>query len=81
MGATLVVDDPILAPVLSGTNFPTSERWEAELAQQREEIWWSNGLTFTGNWTRVAHMVAPRFIHYDTVERKDLLKFLNMIMN
>ena len=32
MGATLIVDDPELAPVLSGTHLLTSEGWKAELA-------------------------------------------------
>ena len=32
MGASLMVDDSELAPVLSGTNLPTSEGWKAELA-------------------------------------------------
>ena len=31
MGATLIVDDPELAPVLSGTHLPTLDWWEAEL--------------------------------------------------
>ena len=40
MGVTLIVDDQELAPVLSGTHLPTSERWKAELAWQREEGIW-----------------------------------------
>ena len=41
MGATLIVDDPELVLVLSGTHLSISERWKAELALQREEeIWW-----------------------------------------
>ena len=32
MGATLIVDDPELAPVLNGTHLPTPEGWKAELA-------------------------------------------------
>ena len=32
MGATLIVDDPELALVLSGADLPTSEGWKAELA-------------------------------------------------
>ena len=32
MGATLLVDDPELAPVLSGTHLPTSEGCKVELA-------------------------------------------------
>ena len=38
MGATLIVDDPELAPVLTGTHLPTSEGWKAELAQQHKKI-------------------------------------------
>ena len=43
MGATLIVDDPELAPVLSGTHLPTSEGWKAAVglqAQGGREIWW-----------------------------------------
>ena len=40
MGATLIVDNPELAPVSSGTHLPTSEGWKAELASQREEGIW-----------------------------------------
>ena len=32
MVATFIVDDPELAPVLSGTHLPTLEGWKAELA-------------------------------------------------
>ena len=32
MGANLIVDDPELAPVLSGTHLPTLEEWKAGLA-------------------------------------------------
>ena len=32
MGTTLIVDDPELTLVLSGTHLPTSEWWKAELA-------------------------------------------------
>ena len=32
MVATLIVDGPELAPVLSGTHLPTSEGWRDELA-------------------------------------------------
>ena len=38
MGTTLIVDDPELARVLSGTHLPTSEGGKAELAQQEKEI-------------------------------------------
>ena len=51
-----MVDDSELAPVLSGTHLPTSEGWKAELAQQREEVGRSVGMSSTGNRTWVAHM-------------------------
>ena len=38
MGANLIVDDPELALVLSGTHLPTSKRWKAELAWRLEEV-------------------------------------------
>ena len=38
MGATLIVDDPELARVLSGTHLPTSEGGKDELAEQEMEI-------------------------------------------
>ena len=66
MGATLIVDDPELAPVLSSTHLPTTEGWKAELAFQCEEVGRSGGMTSTGNRTRVARMVAQWFIHYAT---------------
>ena len=69
MGATLIVDDPELAPVLSGTHLPTSEGWKAELALQREEVGRSVGMTSTGNRTRVARMVAQWFNHYATATK------------
>ena len=31
MGATLIVDDPELGPILSDTHLPISEEWKAEL--------------------------------------------------
>ena len=41
MGATLVVDDPELAPVLSGTHLPTSKGWKVGLAARGgRKIWW-----------------------------------------
>lgn len=65
MGTTLIVDDPEeLAPVLSGTHVPTSEGSKAELAQQREEIGRSVGMTSTENQTQVAFMVAQWFTRY-----------------
>ena len=66
MGATLIVDDLELAPVLSGTHLPTSGAWKAQLAKQHEKVGRSVGMTSTGNQTRVARMVAQRFTHYDT---------------
>ena len=63
MEATLIVNDPELASVLSGTNLSTSEGWNVKLAYQREDIGRSAGLTSTGNWTRVTRMVAQRFNH------------------
>ena len=60
-----MVDDPQLVQVLSGTHLPTSEGWKAELAQQREEVGRSGGMTSTGNRARVARMVAM-FTHYTT---------------
>ena len=38
MGATLIIDDPELAPVLSGIYLPTSEVGLA--ARGGREIWW-----------------------------------------
>ena len=38
MVATLIVYDPELATVLSGTHLLTSEEWKAELAWQRKDI-------------------------------------------
>ena len=32
MGATLIFKNPELVSVLTGTNFPISKRWKAELA-------------------------------------------------
>ena len=37
MGATLIVDDPELALVLSGTHLLTSEGWKAELAKRHAD--------------------------------------------
>ena len=67
MGAILIVDDPELALLLSGTHSPTSERWKTELAWQREDVGRSVGITSTGNRIWVAHMVAQWFTHYATV--------------
>lgn len=64
MSVTLVVDDPILAPVFSGTHFPTSEEWIVDLTQQCEEIWRSNSMNYKENQIRVAPMVAERFSQY-----------------
>ena len=44
MGATLIVDDPELAPLLSGNHFTHSEGWKAELVQQRKEVGRSGGM-------------------------------------
>ena len=66
MGATLIVDDPELAPVLSGTHLPTSEGWNAELAQEREEVGGLLDMTSTGNRIRVIRMVAQWFTNYAT---------------
>ena len=66
MGATLIVDDPELAPVLSGTHLPTSEGWKAELAQEREEVGGLLDMTSTGNRIRVVRMVAQWFTNYAT---------------
>ena len=56
------------APVLSGTPLPTSEGWKAELAQQREEVGRSVGMTSMGNQTRVARIVTQWFTHCATAE-------------
>ena len=37
MGATLIVDDPVLVPALPGTHLPTSEGWKAESALRHKE--------------------------------------------
>ena len=63
-GSNLIVDDPELAPVLSGTHLPTSEEWKAELAWQCGEVGRPVGMTSTGNRTRVSRMVAQWFTHY-----------------
>ena len=55
MRTTLIVDDPELAPVLSGTHILTLECWKTEFAQQRVDIGRSVGMTYMGNRTRVAH--------------------------
>ena len=60
------MDDPELAPVLSGTNLPNSEGWGAELAYQHEKVKRSVGMTSMRNRTRAAHMVAQWFTHYAT---------------
>ena len=66
MGATLIVDDQELAPVLSGTHLPTPEAWKTELALQREEVGRSVGMTSTGNRTRVARMIGQWLTRYAT---------------
>ena len=66
MGATLTVDDPELASVLSGTHLLTSEGWKAELTEQREEVGKSGGMTSTRNWAMVVCMVVQWFTHYAT---------------
>ena len=66
MGATLIVDDPELAPVLSGAHLPTSEGWKAELAYRREEVGRSVGMTSTGNQSQIPRMIAQLFTHYAT---------------
>ena len=38
------VDNPLLALVLLGDYFPTSERWKAELAAKRKKIWYSESM-------------------------------------
>ena len=54
--------------VVNGSNphLTTSEGWNAELAQQREEVGRSGDMTSTGNRTRVARMVAQWFTYYAT---------------
>ena len=66
MGATVIVDDPELATVLSGIHLPTSEGWRAELAYQHEKVKRSVGMTSMGNRARATHMVAQWFTHYAT---------------
>ena len=66
MGATLIVDDPELAPLFSGTHLPTSEGWKTELTSQRENIEGSVGMTSTENPTQVACIVVQWFSHYST---------------
>ena len=67
MGATLIVDGPVLVPILFGTHLPTAEGWKADLAWRREDIGISIVMTSTGNWAGVASMVAYWFTHYATV--------------
>ena len=64
MGATLIVDDPELAPILSSTHQTISEGWKTELAQQQEEVGRSGGITSTGNRTQVTRMVAQCFTRH-----------------
>ena len=74
MGATLIVDDPELAVILSGTHLLTSDGrliWPKQL----EEIGRSCGMTSTGNQTWVARMVAQWFTHYATAAFKN--EFMN----
>ena len=75
MGATLIVDDLELAPVLSGTHLPSSKGWKAELAKQREVVGESVDMTSTGNRTRIARMIAQWFTHYATAAHA---KFLHL---
>ena len=70
MGATVTIDDPVLALVLPGTYLSTLEGWRADLAQQRKEIWRSDGMTSKGNGTWVTRMVAQGFTDYATVTFK-----------
>ena len=51
MRATLIVDDPVLAPALSCTHLPTLKGWKTELALQREQFRRAAGMTFIGNQT------------------------------
>ena len=64
MGATLIVDDPELAPVLSGTPLSTLERWK--FAQQHKVIGRSVGMTSMENQTWVAHIVGQWFTYHTT---------------
>ena len=53
--ATLIIDDPELAPVLSGTDLPTSEGWKAKLPYQRKE----NGRSAAG----IAILPDPKIVY------------------
>ena len=65
MGTTLIIDDLELAPVL-GNHLPTSKGWNAELAQQCEEIGKALGMNSMENQNQVARTVAQWFTHYAT---------------
>lgn len=77
MRATFIADDPKLALILSGTKLPTSEGWKAVQAKQRKDVGRSTDMSFTGNQTRVAHMVAERFTYYATVVKMEPRHTLN----
>ena len=64
MGATLIVDDPKLALVLSGTDLGRMEGLVGLAAREGRKIWC--GMVSTGNRTRVARMVAQWFTQYAT---------------
>ena len=55
---------PTIALVLFGSYLSTLQGWKAELAQQRDEIKRSAGMTCTQNLDRAAPVVAQLFTHY-----------------
>ena len=69
MEVTLIVDDPELAQVLSGTHLPTSEGWVGLAARGGRQI--CCGMTSTENRARVARVVAQSFMHYATAADSD----------
>ena len=58
MAATIIVNDPELALVLSSTQLSTSEGWKAVLAWQSEKTGRFAGMTSTWNRNRFAYMLA-----------------------
>ena len=73
MGATIIVDDPELASILSGAHLPTSGRmegWASLAARGGDLIVWDP----RGNRTRIARMVAQCFTHCTEVQQSRSIK-------
>ena len=75
MAAALIVDAPMLIPVLLSICFPTLEGGKTGLAKQCKGNWRSDSMTPTQNWTWVACMVAQWFTHYATAASRYLTFF------